>query len=107
MDMFYAAADLVLCRAGAMTISELAATGTPAVVVPLEAVGQQANAAALERAGGARVVVQAESHRIPEVVARLAADPSRRAEMAAAGSRIALPGAAGVVADALLEAAGG
>ena len=37
MQYFYAAADVVLGRAGALTVSELAATGTPAVLVPLEA----------------------------------------------------------------------
>jgi UDP-N-acetylglucosamine--N-acetylmuramyl-(pentapeptide) pyrophosphoryl-undecaprenol N-acetylglucosamine transferase len=37
MERFYAASDLVLSRAGALTISELTATGTPAVVVPLPA----------------------------------------------------------------------
>jgi hypothetical protein len=40
MQDFYAASDVVVCRAGAMTVSELAATGTPAVFVPLERVGQ-------------------------------------------------------------------
>jgi UDP-N-acetylglucosamine--N-acetylmuramyl-(pentapeptide) pyrophosphoryl-undecaprenol N-acetylglucosamine transferase len=90
-----------------MTISELAATGTPAVVVPLEAVGQQANAAALERAGGARVLAQSEIHRLPEVVGGLAADAGRLDAMAAAGRRFARPEAAERVAEVVLEAADG
>ncbi len=107
MEHFYAAVDLVVCRAGAMTISELAATGVPSVVVPLEAVGQQANAAALAEAGGALVVPQAEVGRLPAVVAGLASDAMRLSEMSEAALESALPDAAGVVADAILEAAHG
>lgn len=54
MDLAYAAADLALCRAGAMTVAELAAVGLPAVFVPLP-VGngeQRRNAAAVIAAGG-------------------------------------------------------
>ncbi len=107
MEHFYAAADIVVCRAGAMTISELAATGSPAVLVPLEAVGQQANAAALAGAGGAVVVPQGEIAGLPETVTGLAVDAARLEDMAAGSLAMARPGAAGDVADALLEAAGG
>jgi UDP-N-acetylglucosamine--N-acetylmuramyl-(pentapeptide) pyrophosphoryl-undecaprenol N-acetylglucosamine transferase len=54
MDLAYAAADLALCRAGAMTVAELAAVGLPAVYVPLP-VGngeQRRNAAGVIDAGG-------------------------------------------------------
>ena len=104
MQFFYAAADLVLCRAGAMTISELAATGTPAVLVPLERVGQQHNAAALVAAGGARLVHQGEAARLPTVVADLLADPTARAEMARSARAAARPEAAAVIAGHLREA---
>ena len=107
MEHFYAAADVVVCRAGAMTISELAATGSPAVVVPLEAVGQQANAAALADAGGAVVIPQAD---VAASRAGRRAGGRRRGstgEMAAGSLSMARPGAAGDVADALLEAAHG
>ena len=79
----------------------------PSVVVPLEAVGQQANAAALAGAGGALVVPQAEAGRLPGVVAGLASDAGRLAEMSAAASASAMPDAAGVVAEAILEAVHG
>ena len=105
MEYFYAAADVVVCRAGAMTISELAATGTPAIVVPLEAVGQQANAAALVDAGGAVVVRQADLARLPGEVADIAVDASRLERMAAGSLGMARPMAADDVAEALLEAA--
>ena len=55
------AADLVLCRAGASTISELTALGVPAVIVPSPYVTnnhQEKNARVLEKAGGAAVVLE-------------------------------------------------
>jgi UDP-N-acetylglucosamine--N-acetylmuramyl-(pentapeptide) pyrophosphoryl-undecaprenol N-acetylglucosamine transferase len=107
MQDFYAAIDLVVCRAGAMTVSELAATGTPAVFVPLERVGQTANAAVLATAGGAVVVPQEHIARLPGVVAGLVGDPAARAGMAAAAFRISRPDAARLVAAHLLEVAGG
>ena len=56
MPLVMAAADLVICRAGASTISELTALGTPALMVPSPYVTnnhQEKNARALEEAGGA------------------------------------------------------
>lgn len=58
------AADLVLCRAGASTISELTALGVPALIVPSPYVTnnhQEKNARVLEAAGGARVLLESES----------------------------------------------
>ncbi|WP_370248662.1 undecaprenyldiphospho-muramoylpentapeptide beta-N-acetylglucosaminyltransferase [Nocardioides sp.] len=62
MDLAYAAADLVLCRAGANSVTEAAAVGLPAVFVPL-AVGngeQYRNALPVVEAGGALLVRDAE-----------------------------------------------
>ncbi len=56
MDLAYAAADLVLARAGAVTVAELAATGTPAVLMPYPHHAdrhQYLNAAALAQTGSA------------------------------------------------------
>jgi UDP-N-acetylglucosamine--N-acetylmuramyl-(pentapeptide) pyrophosphoryl-undecaprenol N-acetylglucosamine transferase len=56
MPTVYAAADLVVCRAGAMTVAELAAAGVPAVLVPLPGAPgdhQTANARVLEGVGAA------------------------------------------------------
>ena len=56
MPAVYAAADVVVCRAGAMTVAELAAAGVPAVLVPLPGAPgdhQTANARVLERVGAA------------------------------------------------------
>ncbi len=59
MSLAYAAADLVVCRAGATSISELTALGLPAVLVPYPAATrdhQTANGRALEHAGAAVVI---------------------------------------------------
>lgn len=62
MDLAYAAADLAVCRSGAMTCAELAAVGLPALFVPLP-IGngeQRLNAAPVVAAGGALLVEDAE-----------------------------------------------
>ena len=56
MELAYAAADLMLCRAGAMTCAEVAAVGLPAIYVPLP-IGngeQRLNALPVVDAGGGR-----------------------------------------------------
>ena len=61
MDLAYAAADLVVCRAGANSVTEAAATGLPAVFVPLP-VGngeQEHNARPVVDAGGGLLVADA------------------------------------------------
>jgi UDP-N-acetylglucosamine--N-acetylmuramyl-(pentapeptide) pyrophosphoryl-undecaprenol N-acetylglucosamine transferase len=110
MQYFYAASDVVLSRAGALTISELAATGTPSVVVPYEAgtAGHQAaNAAHLVRAGGSVMLSEGELDQVPVVVEQLLADEPRREAMAEAAAKQGHPHAADVIAQTLLEAASG
>jgi UDP-N-acetylglucosamine--N-acetylmuramyl-(pentapeptide) pyrophosphoryl-undecaprenol N-acetylglucosamine transferase len=102
MELFYAAADLVVCRAGAMTVSEVAATGSAAVFVPLERVGQQWNAAALADAGGGRLLPQAEIGRLPSVVRELVDDADARRAMSDAAAARGLPGAAGALAERVM-----
>lgn len=62
MELGYAAADLVVARAGATTAAELAAVGKGSILVPLpiETVRQRENAEAMERAGAARMVLDAD-----------------------------------------------
>ncbi|MBI4385908.1 MAG: undecaprenyldiphospho-muramoylpentapeptide beta-N-acetylglucosaminyltransferase [Elusimicrobia bacterium] len=60
MHQAYAAADLVVCRAGASTLAELCATRRPAILVPYPAAAadhQEANALILARAGAARLIL--------------------------------------------------
>jgi UDP-N-acetylglucosamine--N-acetylmuramyl-(pentapeptide) pyrophosphoryl-undecaprenol N-acetylglucosamine transferase len=108
MEYFYAASDVVLSRAGALTISELAVTGTPAVVVPYAAGAaghQAANAIHLVSAGGAEVVPEEDVDRVPALLEQLIADRDRRQAMAAAAKELGRPDAAQVIAKALIEAA--
>jgi UDP-N-acetylglucosamine--N-acetylmuramyl-(pentapeptide) pyrophosphoryl-undecaprenol N-acetylglucosamine transferase len=105
MEYLYAAADLVISRSGAMTISELEATGTPAIVVPLPAgKGYQAlNAAEIEAVGGAVIVDQASSDVVVSLAFELMTDPERRREMAARAGTAGQRGAADKVASMTLE----
>lgn len=105
MPQFYAACDLVLARAGAITVSELAATGTPSVLVPLAAVAQEGNAAYLAERGAAAVISQADISTVPGRVRDLLADPGRLRQMSDAARGAARLDATILVADALAEAA--
>jgi len=109
MQFFYAASDLVLSRAGAMTVSELAATATPSVVVPLPAgKGYQAlNAGDLKQAGGAVVVNQEDIAEVPGILERLVGDADRLATMGEGARSVARPDAASRVATIVREVADG
>jgi UDP-N-acetylglucosamine--N-acetylmuramyl-(pentapeptide) pyrophosphoryl-undecaprenol N-acetylglucosamine transferase len=92
MDLAYAAADLVLCRSGAMTCAELTAVGLPAAFVPLpHGNGEQMlNAEPIVRAGGAVVVEDSQLTRdwIMATVQNLLLDPSRIAQMSRAAAAL-------------------
>ncbi len=110
MELAYAAADLAVCRAGAMTCAELAAVGLPAVYVPLP-IGngeQELNAAPTVRAGGGLLVPDARFDRdyLLREVLPLILDPDRLAAMAAAASTLGHRDADEELADLVLRAAG-
>jgi UDP-N-acetylglucosamine--N-acetylmuramyl-(pentapeptide) pyrophosphoryl-undecaprenol N-acetylglucosamine transferase len=80
------AADLVVARAGAMTIAELTACGKPAILIPLPTAiydHQMKNARAMEAAGGALVLPQPEATgaRLSEAISALLNDPRRMQAM--------------------------
>lgn len=105
------AATLVIGRAGATTLAELAAAGRPAVLVPFPAATddhQRKNAAVLERAGAAVVIDQASltGAALAETVRALAADRPRLGRMSEAMRGFARPDAAGVIVDRVLTLAG-
>lgn len=106
MEYFYAAVDLVVCRAGAMTVSELAATGTPSLLVPLARVGQGWNADSLSSIGGADVVAEGDVGSLPGEIDGLVTNERGLAAMSRAARSLAFPDAAGVIADQLMELAG-
>lgn len=109
MDYAYAVADLAVCRAGAITCSELAVTGTPAVLVPspnVTADHQTKNARALADEGAAVLLPERDlmAGLLP-AVQDLLADADRRAAMREAALRIARPHAAREIAQTVLELA--
>jgi UDP-N-acetylglucosamine--N-acetylmuramyl-(pentapeptide) pyrophosphoryl-undecaprenol N-acetylglucosamine transferase len=111
MAAAYAWADLVVCRAGAGTVAELTAVGRPALLVPYPFAAddhQEANARALVEAGAAVRVRDEElsGDRLAAEIAALAADPARRATMAAAARRLGEPAAADRLVDELFRLAG-
>ena len=109
MDLAYAAADLIVCRSGANSTIEAAATGLPAIFVPLP-IGngeQDRNARPVVEAGGALLVADAAV--TPEWVAAtvpgLATDAGRLALMGAAASALVPRDADETLARIVLEAA--
>jgi UDP-N-acetylglucosamine--N-acetylmuramyl-(pentapeptide) pyrophosphoryl-undecaprenol N-acetylglucosamine transferase len=103
----YAATDLALARAGAMTTAELCAWGIPMVLVPLPTAAadhQTANARALARAGAAEHLPQAEltPERLATVLSTLAADSGRLGALARAAALRGRPDAADVIAGRIL-----
>ena len=102
-----AAPDLAISRAGG-TVWELAASGTPAILVPYPhatADHQTLNARHFERGGGAVVVAEPELDRVPALVDELLADPTRLESMSAAMRAMARPQAAEQIAEELIALA--
>lgn len=110
MAAAYAWADLVVCRAGALTLAEICAAGIGSVLVPFAAAvddHQTRNAEYLVERGAARLLKQdaqlADHLRV--ALSELAADPAQRLAMAIAARELARPDAAQRVADVALQEA--
>jgi len=100
----FARADLVVSRAGATTVAELAAAGKAALLIPFPGATDQhqlGNAQAMERAGAAGVIQQAEltPQRLVMELRTLLGDLRRLAAMEQAAKRLARPDAASRIAD--------
>ena len=105
------AADVLVCRAGATTLAEIAAAGRPAILVPLPTATddhQRRNAEVLARAGAAEVIDQREltGRLLADRLIALAADPARRERMAVAVGMMARPDAADVIVEHALALVG-
>lgn len=99
MPKRYAWADLAICRAGALTVAELALAGMPALLVPYPFAAddhQSANARALDEAGAARLIPARplDVHALAQTIAELVTTPGRLVLMRQAASRLARPRAA-------------
>lgn len=107
MAAAYAWADVVVCRAGALTVSEIAAAGLPAIFVPFQHKDRQQywNARPLEEAGAAKIIEQPQFN--ADAVARLLAgwDRPTLLAMAEKARAVAIPDATERVAAELVRVA--
>ena len=107
MPWAYAAADLVVCRAGASTLAEILCAGLPSVLVPYPhaaADHQTLNARTIADAGAAVLIPDAEAkERLGTEIREILAHPERRTAMGVAARSLALPNAARTIADAVVK----
>ncbi len=104
-------ADLLVCRSGASTVAEVAAAGKPAIFIPFPYAAddhQRRNAEALQRAGAAVLLPEAElnAERLAETITLLLKDRSRLASMSRAARALAHPDAAQQIAALAARLAG-
>jgi UDP-N-acetylglucosamine--N-acetylmuramyl-(pentapeptide) pyrophosphoryl-undecaprenol N-acetylglucosamine transferase len=109
MDLAYAAADLAMCRSGAMTVAEVTDVGLPAVYVPLP-IGngeQRLNALPVVNAGGGLIVDDADLSPglVADTVSNILNDGARLQEMTAAAALAGHRDAAQRVAEVALDVA--
>lgn len=112
MDKAMACADLVVSRAGAISIAEITARGLPCVLIPLPGAAeghQEKNARALGRAGAAVVVLQQQltGEVLLRVVESLLDDNARLERMSRNSRTLGRPGAADTLVDIITEIASG
>ncbi len=110
MDKAYSAADLVVSRAGATTIAELAHFGKPSILVPYPGKGVHQHENALEVSERGAAVILDEKELTPGVLGRAILDcarsPERLAGMAAASRKLTRPDAALLLLDEITALAG-
>lgn len=112
MPRVLAAADLVICRAGASSLAELTLLGKPAILVPSPNVAnnhQEKNARVLEEAGGARVRLEGQftQDSLFGEVSDLLQNPNTLLEMSARMKELGVPDAVERITDEVLTLAGG
>ena len=108
MPRVMAAADLVLCRAGASSLAELTYLGKPAIIVPSPNVTnnhQEKNARVLEKAGGAKVFLEGEfdADSLLREIERLLQSPEELQSMSSAMSALSVPDATDKIVDKILS----
>ena len=104
-------ADFAVCRAGALTIGELAAVGLASILIPFAQASdnhQEVNARAVESAGGAIVITekQLDGQLLAETIRSLVKDRERLSGMGRGVARLGAPGATGALVDAIEGIAG-
>lgn len=107
MDLAYAAADIVISRAGALSVSELCLTGKASILVPSPNVAedhQTKNALALVSKGAAVLITDEHAPaRLYDEALRLLADPERQQQLSARVRELARPNATVTIVDELLK----
>ena len=112
MASVYSDADLVICRAGATTVAELAAAGKPAILIPYPFAAddhQRVNAESLVKAGGAMMLLEKEltGERLATEVERLMGDIEMLKKMGERARKLARLDAAKVVVDGVYKLVNG
>lgn len=107
MPQAYAAADLVISRAGALSCSELALTGTPSILVPSPNVAgdhQAKNARSMVQAGAAKVAVDEKLETmLADMIEEVITDKQQLTKMSKAAKKLARPNAAEEIATEILK----
>jgi len=111
MSAVYLWADLVVCRAGAMTVFELAAAGVASILVPYPYAvdDHQTHNAHYLQAAGAAIIMQQEELSASALLALIndfSANPAKLLDMAKAAGELAIPDSAKTIADVCLRAGG-
>ncbi len=112
MAAMYAQADLLISRAGATTLAELAVLGKPAILIPYPYAAdnhQEKNGHHYVQGGGALLFIERDltSELLADTVERLSASPEKREKMAAAMRALAYPQAAEEITDTCLSLVAG
>ena len=107
MDLAYKAADLVVSRAGAGTISELQILGKPTILIPSPNVAedhQRHNAEALAERGAAVMILDVDAvATLPSSLSELLTDADRRSKLSEEIVKMARPGADDKIVDRIIE----
>lgn len=108
MPRVMAAADIIMCRAGASTLAELAYMGKPVIIVPSPNVTnnhQEKNARVLENAGGAKVFLEGEfdAQTLLDTVCGLLDDPEKLKNMSEAMAALSVPDATEKITGLILD----
>jgi UDP-N-acetylglucosamine--N-acetylmuramyl-(pentapeptide) pyrophosphoryl-undecaprenol N-acetylglucosamine transferase len=101
-----AAADFIVCRAGAMTVGELAAVGRAGIFIPFAKATnnhQELNARVVERAGGGIVITESQltPERLAAAIAGIASDPEKARQMGESAKSLATPEATKRIVDTI------
>jgi len=108
MAWAYHSADIVVSRAGATTISELAALGKPSILIPYPFAAnshQETNAGMLVQVGGAEVIIQRDlsGEGLAEILLRYMDDKKALEKMGQQAQKVGRPNASKVIVDHLVE----